>query len=97
MPQKIHLNFINNDKKYSFIPINKGSWLTRARAQNNPAFTAGGKREAEIATPTMDPVLSPNTDSATPAPEGMAISAPTPRALSCPLDIISSVGHLVTP
>ena len=67
--------------------------MTIANAQNNPALTAGGKREAEIATPTMDPVLSPKTDRATPAPDGIAISAPTPRALNYPLDIISVVGH----
>ena len=77
--------------------MNKGSWFTTASAQNNPALTAGGKSEADIATPTIDPVLSPKTERATPAPDGIAINAPTPRARNCPLDIISLVGHCVTP
>jgi hypothetical protein len=39
---------------------------TRARAQKRPALTAGGRREAEMATPTRLPALPPNTDRATP-------------------------------
>ena len=77
--------------------MNKGLWLTNASDQNSPAFTAGGSREADMATPTMDPVLSPKTDRATPAPEGMAINAPTHKALNRPRDTISSVGHFSTP
>ena len=82
---------------YLLLPMNKGLWFTSARDQNNPAFTAGGKRDADMATPTIDPVLSPNTERATPAPEGIATRTPTPRALSCPRPIISLVGHFVTP
>lgn len=41
-----------------------------------PVLTAGGRREAEIATPTRLDVLSPRMDSATPMPEGIAIRAP---------------------
>ena len=71
--------------------------FTMANAQNSPAFTAGGKSEADMATPTIDPALFDNTERATPAPEGIAIRAPTQRALACPRCIISVVGHLVTP
>ncbi len=65
--------------------------------QSSPALTAGGKRDADMATPTIDPALFPRTERATPAPEGIAIATPTNRALNCPLCIISLVGHLVTP
>jgi hypothetical protein len=41
------------------------------------AFTAGGNKEAEIATPTRDAVLSPRMAMATAAPEGSATSNPT--------------------
>jgi hypothetical protein len=41
------------------------------------AFTAGGNKEAEIATPTRDAVLSPRMAMATAAPEGRATSKPT--------------------
>ena len=33
--------------------------VTRLRAQRQPAFTAGGRREAEMATPTIDPLFPP--------------------------------------
>ena len=62
--------------------MNNGSWFTIANAQNSPALTAGGKREAEMATPTIKPVLSPKTERATPAPDGTAMSTPTQRALN---------------
>ena len=61
------------------VPIKVGS--KTASAQNSPALTAGGKSEADIATPPIEPVLPPNTERATPAPDGIAIRAPTPRAL----------------
>jgi hypothetical protein len=41
------------------------------------AFTAGGNKEAEIATPTRDAVLSPRTAMAPAAPEGRAMIKPT--------------------
>ncbi|WAR22820.1 MAGL2-like protein [Mya arenaria] len=46
---------------------------------------AGGRREADIATPTRDPAFPPSTERATPAPDGTAISIPTHRALNSPL------------
>ena len=49
------------------------------------ALHAGGRREADIATPTRDPALALNTDIATPAPEGKAISTPTHKLLNIPL------------
>ena len=51
------------------------------------ALTAGGSKEAEMATPTSEPVLPPRIDKATPAPEGNAISTPTHRLRSMPLAI----------
>lgn len=51
------------------------------------AFTAGGSREAEMATPTRDPTLPPRMDNATPAPDGMAIKTPTGKARTDPLVI----------
>jgi hypothetical protein len=36
--------------------------------QQIPAFTAGGSKDAEIATPTSDDVLFPKIESATPIP-----------------------------
>lgn len=44
-----------------------------------PVLTAGGRREAEIATPTRLDVLSPRMESATPMPEGIAIRAPADK------------------
>ena len=41
-------------------------------AKQLPVFTAGGRREAEIATPTRELVFAPRTDRATPTPEGIA-------------------------
>ena len=49
------------------------------------ALTAGGSREADMATPTRDPVLPPNTERATPAPDGSAIATPTPSPRVKPL------------
>jgi len=56
-----------------------------ANAQNNPAFTAGGISEAEMATPTRDAVLSTRMAMATAAPEGSATSSPTHKDLIWPL------------
>ena len=49
------------------------------------ALTAGGNSEADMATPTSEPVLPPNMDSATPAPDGSAIATPTPSPRARPL------------
>jgi len=49
------------------------------------ALTAGGSSEAEMATPTSDPVLPPSIDRATPAPDGRAINTPTHRLRPRPL------------
>lgn len=50
-------------------------------------FTAGGRRDADIATPTNDPAFPPRTERATPAPDGKAIIPPTERRVRSPLDI----------
>ncbi len=57
------------------------------------ALTAGGSREAEMATPTKEPVLPPRMEKATPAPEGMAMRMPTHRLRVIPRACISDVGH----
>jgi len=48
-------------------------------------LTAGGRRDAEMATPTNDPAFPPRTERATPAPDSNAMKAPTQRDRSCPL------------
>ena len=45
--------------------------------QRMPALTAGGNREALIATPTRELAESSNTDTATPSPEKNAMGNPT--------------------
>ena len=42
--------------------------------QRNPAFTAGGNKDAEIATPTIEDVFSPNSDKAAAAPDANAMN-----------------------
>jgi hypothetical protein len=49
-------------------------------------LTAGGSNEADIATPTREPVLPPNTDNATPAPDGNAMQTPTHKLRVIPLN-----------
>lgn len=48
-------------------------------------FTAGGNNDADIATPTKEPWLFPNTDRATAIPEAKAITAPVAKLLGNPL------------
>ena len=52
--------------------------LTRHRHghQSSPAFTHGGRSDAEMATPTSDDVLRPEMASATPTPDGSAMKKP---------------------
>ena len=49
-------------------------------------FTAGDNNEADIATPTSGRVFPPNTDNATPAPDGNAMQTPTHKPRVIPLD-----------
>jgi hypothetical protein len=49
------------------------------------ALHAGGRSEAEMATPTRDPAFPPSTDIATAAPDGTAIKTPTHKLLNIPL------------
>lgn len=49
------------------------------------ALTTGGRSDADMATPTSDPAFPPSTERATPAPEGKAISTPTHKERSWPL------------
>jgi hypothetical protein len=46
-----------------------------------PQLTAGGNRDAEIATPTRDDVFPPSVDNDTPTPEGSAIIRPVEMEL----------------
>jgi hypothetical protein len=48
-------------------------------------FTAGDNNEADIATPTSGRVFPPNTDNATPAPDGNAMQTPTHKPRVIPL------------
>lgn len=51
----------------------------------NPEFTNGGSRAADIATPTRLDVLFPSTDKATPIPDGRAINSPINNDSGLPL------------
>ena len=62
-----------------------------------PEFTAGGKRLAEIATPTREAVLLPSMDKATPIPLGIAMQMPVTRPIGSPRDNISFVGQSSAP
>mmetsp|Transcript_2236 Transcript_2236/g.3109 ORF Transcript_2236/g.3109 Transcript_2236/m.3109 type:complete len:292 (-) Transcript_2236:177-1052(-) len=62
--------------------------------KQTPVLTAGGRREADIATPTRLLVFPPNTDKQTPIPEGMAMAIPVMRPLVSPRLSISVVGHV---
>ena len=57
-------------------------------------MTAGGRREAEMATPTPPAWLPPRTARATPTPLGTAMKTPTTRQLQPVLPSISVVGQL---
>lgn len=48
-------------------------------------FTTGGRRDADIATPTKHPAFPPSTERATPAPDGKAMSTPIHRERGLPL------------
>ena len=61
--------------------------------QYSPVFTAGGSKEAEIATPTMDPEFPPRTERATPTPLGIAIATPTSKPEVSVREDISLVGQ----
>lgn len=69
--------------------------LTRHRHghQSSPAFTHGGRSDAEMATPTSDDVLRPEMASATPTPDGSAMKKPRIRLCGFPRFSISMVGQ----
>mmetsp|Transcript_37720 Transcript_37720/g.91636 ORF Transcript_37720/g.91636 Transcript_37720/m.91636 type:complete len:200 (-) Transcript_37720:1289-1888(-) len=67
--------------------------MSMACAQQIPALTAGGSKEAEIATPTKEEVLLPKMDKATPMPLGIAMAIPVINPPTSPRDDISSVGQ----
>ena len=66
----------------------------RDMANRRPVLTAGGRREAEMATPTPPAWLPPRTARATPTPLGTAMKTPTTRQLQPVLPSISVVGQL---
>jgi hypothetical protein len=68
-----------------------------ARAQHIPALTAGGSRDADIATPTRAEVLFPRIDKQTPIPDGTAIAIPVMKPAVSPRLLISSVGQSYAP
>ena len=57
------------------------------------ALTHGGRREAEMATPTNEDWLLDKRETATAAPEGSATRMPIQRVRGCPLDTMSAVGQ----
>jgi len=70
------------------------NFMSAATAQHMPALTAGGRRLADIATPTSDEVLFPSVERATPAPDGTAMAMPVRRPATSPLEDISEVGQV---
>ena len=62
-------------------------WEVREKIKDSrlTALTAGGRREADIATPTNEPKLPPKKERATAAPEGIATSKPTTNPRGWPL------------
>eukprot|EP01083_Nonionella_stella_P025843 71166_1 len=58
-----------------------------------PQLTAGGSRDALIATPTRLEVWSSSTETATPKPEKKAIGNPARNVVLVPRLSISFVGH----
>ena len=68
--------------------------LIRDMANRRPVLTAGGRREAEMATPTPPAWLPPRTARATPTPLGTAMKTPTTRQLQPVRPSISVVGQL---
>merc|ERR1712038_1130142 len=68
--------------------------LIRDMANRRPVFTAGGRREAEMATPTPPAWLPPRTARAPPTPLGTAMKTPTTRQLQPVRPSISVVGQL---
>lgn len=71
----------------------KGSSAGSCVIQSMPALTAGGKSDAEIATPTNELVWLSNKPTATPRPLKKAIGIPQKKVVMVPLLIISSVGQ----
>ena len=55
--------------------------MTAERAQNMPQLTAGGRSEADMATPTREPALPPRTDRATPASVNSVERSMQPRVV----------------
>lgn len=58
---------------------------------NLTELTAGGNSEAEMATPTSEPILPPKIPIAAAAPDGIAVNTPTISECNSHLDRISSV------
>ena len=68
--------------------------LIIATEKRYPAFTAGGNKDAEIATPTMEEVFSPNTDKAAAAPDAIAINMSNAISFVPPLCAICFVIYI---
>eukprot|EP00472_Partenskyella_glossopodia_P000847 CAMPEP_0197543082 /NCGR_PEP_ID=MMETSP1318-20131121/68050_1 /TAXON_ID=552666 /ORGANISM="Partenskyella glossopodia, Strain RCC365" /LENGTH=150 /DNA_ID=CAMNT_0043102393 /DNA_START=2397 /DNA_END=2849 /DNA_ORIENTATION=- len=64
-----------------------------AYAQHIPEFTAGGRRDAEIATPTKLDTLLLINPRATPKPDGTAMAIPIYNPLIWPRPAISGLGQ----
>ena len=83
-----------SDVAWSSLIVSWTTELMRDMANRRPVLTAGGSREAEMATPTPPAWLPPRTARATPTPLGTAMKTPTTRQLQPVLPSISVVGQL---
>ena len=72
------------------------SAVKKCATQIMPEFTAGGRREAEIATPTRLAIWSSNSETATPRPEMNATGRAMTRFCHVHRLTISDVGHAST-
>ena len=83
-----------SDVAWSSLIVSWTTELMRDMANRRPVLTAGGRREAEMATPTPPAWLPPRTARATPTPLGTAMKTPTTRQLQPVRPSISVVGQL---
>merc|ERR1719510_1592367 len=83
-----------SDVVWSSVIVSWTTALIRDMANRRPVLTAGGRREAEMATPTPPAWLPPRTARATPTPLGTAMKTPTTRQLQPVRPSISVVGQL---
>lgn len=90
MPPITAKSFASSPLPDETVPV----WRKIAYTKQIPEFTAGGRSDAEIATPTRLEVFPPKIDKQTAIPEGIAIAMPVSKPVASPLICISLVGHV---